>query len=99
MLKLTTVKDISSLLLKEKKYVDPADAEVEAKHLVSSLDESLDAALHGYASEGKYTNVTCGNMSLIGIKSLRRCGYLEAAILLDGYMKDPVAGLALITRR
>lgn len=99
MLKQTTTTDLTSLLMRERKYVDPADAEEEAKRLAATLDESLDAALESYIRTGKYSEVAANGMTLLTIKSLRRCGYLEAAVLLDTYIKDPEAGLAAITRR
>ncbi len=99
MLTLITIPELTSLLMSERKYVDPVDAAKEAKKIATTMDSSLDVALSNYVKTGKYTEVDAGDMSLLTIKSLRRCGFLEAAMLLDAYIKDPETGLAFITRR
>ena len=51
---------------------------------VETLDPRLDVPLARYAATGEQSEVTAGEFSLLAIRALRRCGYLEAALLLDG---------------
>ncbi len=99
MLSLVTLAEMEAMLSKERYYQRREDLLQDARHYLETLDPRLDQALSVYAKEGRYTDFAEGGMSIITITSLRHCGFLEGAVLMDGYLKDPVAGLARIVRR
>lgn len=71
-----------------------------ASEYVSEMDTSLDEPLWTYARSGHRTDLHHGEFSLLIILALRPgCGYVQAAAYLDAYIKDPVAGKAMILRR
>ena len=70
-----------------------------AARYLQTLDPRLDAPLARYAATGERTEVEAGEFTLLAVCALCRCGYLDAAVLLDGYWKDPMRGKARILRR
>jgi hypothetical protein len=100
MLHLVTVETMEALIQKETPFVRAEDLRAQAEAYVRDLDERLDEPLARYAKDGTRTNLHHGEFSLLSICALRRgCGYLEAAVLMDGYMKDELYGKARILRR
>lgn len=99
MLSLVSISEMEAMLAKERHFERREDLHRAAQHYLDTLDPRLDEVLSVYAKEGRYTDFSQGDMSVITIASLRHCGFLEAAVLMDGYLKDPVAGLGRIVRR
>lgn len=66
---------------------------------VETLDPRLDAPLARYAATGERSELKAGEFTLLAVCALCRCGYVDAALLMDGYLKDPVQGRAQILRR
>ncbi len=99
MLSLVSLEQMETMLSKEKYYQRHEDLSKEAQRLLDTLDSRLDNVLSVYAKEGRYTDFSEGDISVITISSLRHCGFLEAAILMDAYLKNPEDGLDQIVRR
>ena len=99
MLSLVSISEMETMLAKERHFSRREDLLKEARNYCSSLDSRLDKVLSVYAKEGRYTDFNEGDMSVLTIASLRRCGFLEAVVLMDGYLKDPQTGLDRIIRR
>ena len=99
MLQLVTLSEMETMLSKERYYQRREDLLKDAQYLLDTIDSRLDTVLSIYAKEGRYTDFSMDGMSVITISSLRHCGFLEAAILMDAYLKDPVDGLDQIVRR
>ena len=99
MLTQVSLSEMETMLAKERHYEGRDDLLRAARHLLETLDPRLDNILSIYAKEGRYTDFSEGGMSVITISSLRRCGFLEAVILMDAYLKDPDDGLDRIVRR
>lgn len=66
---------------------------------VDTLDPRLETPLARYAATGERTELKAGEFTLLAICALCRCGYVDAVILMDGYLKDPIQGKAQILRR
>lgn len=99
MLSRVTLEEMERMLRNERHYARDEELKRDAQMYCAQLDQRLDQPLSVYAREGRCTEFSFGDMSLLTIRSLRRCGFLEAAVLMDAYLKDPAAGLARITRR
>ena len=99
MLAQTSVSAMEALLRQE----HPGWADEALKGLawryVDTLDPRLDAPLARYAATGERTELKAGEFTLLAICALCRCGYVDAVLLMDGYLKDPVQGKAQILRR
>lgn len=64
------------------------------------LDDRLEEPLRRYLDTGTPQQFQSGEFSLLLIQALRHgCSYLQAVILMDAYLKDPLNGKALILRR
>ena len=99
MLTRTTAAQMEELLRREHPGWTPTARRDMARLYVETLDARLDEALARHAASGEIRDVAAGDFSLLAIRALRGCSYLEAAVLLDGYLKDPVLGRAKILRR
>ena len=64
-----------------------------------NLDSRLESPLLQYLQTGKYIEYSYGDFSLLEICGLRGCAYIDAVILMDQYMRDPVMGRAKILAR
>ncbi len=63
-------------------------------------DPRLEKALEAYTAFGVESDYTYGEFSLSLICALRRgCSFLDAVMLMNEYMLDPLKGKALILRR
>jgi len=70
-----------------------------ALQLKNNLDERLEDAIVSYAADGTEVDFYQGEFTVMEIRRLRRCGYLEALMLMDEYLKNPVKGRMRIMRR
>lgn len=70
-----------------------------ATEYLSLLDERLAPAVTALIREGKKLDYQHGEFSLYLIQAMRQCSYWETITLMDGYLKDPLNGKAMILRR
>ena len=70
-----------------------------ARKLLAQLDERLAPALRAYWVDGTEEDFYSGEFSILEIRRLRRCGYMDALLLMDGYLKDARMGRLRIMRR
>lgn len=79
------------------------NSEAIQKTITSFLDRCdprLEKALEAYTAFGVESDYTYGEFSLSLICALRRgCSFLDAVMLMNEYMLDPLKGKALILRR
>lgn len=99
MLTQVSLSEMETMLAKERYYQCREDRIKDAQHLLETLDSRFDNILSVYAKEGRYTDYDENGMSVITISSLRNCGFLEAVILMNAYLKNPADGLDQIVRR
>ena len=73
---------------------------LRAEEYVQTMDARLDDTLAHFAETGARRNFEFGEFSTLAICALQNnCAYVDAVILMDEYLKDPVAGRAAILRR
>lgn len=94
-----TCSDMEALLKREYPHRAPESLEAMAATLLTQLDDQLDASVRAYWTDGTETDFYSGEFSIFEIRRLRHCGYLDALILMDGYLKDARVGRMRIMRR
>lgn len=100
MVRSITQKEMEALLRADHPAWDAGALERRAQELAGALDDRFDEPLRRYVREGEETNLRHGEFSLTQIRALRRkCSYMQAVVLMDAYLKDPLNGKALILRR
>ena len=100
MLTKVTITEMAELLRHDHPCWDESAIQKYAKDYIATMDASLDEPLYTFIHTGKISDTTHQNYSLLAIRAIRgNCSYLEAAILMDAYIKDPSKGKLLIQRR
>ena len=99
MLSQISVTGMEELLRREHPNWSDAALKSLAWRYVDTLDPRLEAPLARYAATGSRTELEAGEFTLFAICALCQCGYVDAVILMDGYLKDPIQGKAQILRR
>ena len=99
MIRSLSISEMEKILSKEQHFVRNEDLRQRAGELLDSLDSRFDEILSVYSKTGKYTDYSENNISVLSICALRNCGFLEAVILMNEYIKNPEKGLAMIVRR
>lgn len=97
---------ISSFDKLEEKYLsehpswDRSALKAQAEDFVMHCDSRLEEVVENYISRDVESDYCQGEFSLFLIRAMRPgCSFLEAVMLMDAYLKDPLHGKALIIRR
>lgn len=99
MLKNITLEQLEQLFRREYPHWAESAYPKHAQRAKETMDERLEEAVIAFAQDGTCTDVREGEFSVHGIQRLRHCGFLEALLLMDEYMKDERAGRMRIMRR
>lgn len=99
MLRKTGLENLEIMIAQEYPLCHKDYASDMARKCIAEMDERLDEYLLDYACSGIMREFEHGEFSLLMIRSMCRCGYFRACMLMDGYIKDPVRGKAMILRR
>lgn len=70
-----------------------------AEQLIRQTDERLSEAVRLYVSDEIESDYHADGMSLLGLRALLNCTYLDAVEVMSVWLNDQEAGRALITRR
>ena len=70
-----------------------------AQKYIETLDSRFDTALKEFAEKKIETDIREGEFSIRIIRQLKGCGYLQALLLLDDYIKDNRKGRIRILSR
>lgn len=70
-----------------------------ARDIIKGMDERLENALSNYVLNNSEDDFSYNEFSIYEIRRLRKCGYFDALMLMDKYLKDPILGRSLIMRR
>ena len=94
---------MKALIVRQYPGWDDAYAQRYADQHLAELDPRLKALLYTYATTGKTSNFSYSHgaetFSVLEIQAMRRCSYLDAVLLLNNYIHDPLSGRARIMRR
>jgi hypothetical protein len=98
---ITTVSrhEMEKIIRLEHPYWADEAIRAEACSLLDRLDESFEKLIVNYIKNGVEEDLGFDEFSINQIRSLRRCGYMQAIDLMDHYMKNPASGKAMILRR
>lgn len=95
-----TTQELELIISKEHPFWNSDSIHKQAEEYLISLDEKLSETLIELVKNGSCSNFEHGEFSLYSIRAFRKnCGYFEAIVLMDAYIKDPSYGKALILRR
>ena len=98
-----TTELMKQLLLRQQPGWDSRYAQRLATQWVATLDPRLSDLLYTHCTTGKTPDFTHRHdteaFSLLEIRAIRRCSYLDAVLLMNTYISDPVKGRAKILRR
>ena len=93
-----TLQQVAALVHRAHPSWSSEGCEVDARRLLDAAP-ALHEALIAYHRDGTETDCSHGEFSIRTIRALRGCGYLDALLLLDDYIRDPVVGRRRILRR
>ncbi len=99
MLQGISIHELEMLLQREYPHWADSAYPLYANQIKQTMDERLESALSAYAADGTEVDYTHDEFSVLAIRRLRRCSYLEALRLMDTYLKDPRKGRIHIMRR
>lgn len=100
MFKKITVDEMSRLITSDNPTWNEDAILEKAKEYLANCDERLEEPLYHYIQTGETQNLRYGDFSILQIRALQPGRtYLTAVLMMDAYMKDPVAGTAKIFRR
>lgn len=94
-----TVSELSHRLLLEHPSWAAGGAEVEARRLLSVIDDSLSRTLALYVRDGVETDFEANGFSVLGLRALMGSTYLEALEVMSISLSDPKRARAIVTRR
>ena len=98
-----TLDMMKELLTRQHPGWDSAYVERCAAQLLATLDARLCALLHTHYTTGKtpdFSHTYGGEkFSVLEIRAIRNCSYLDAVVLMDAYIREPAVGRAKILRR
>lgn len=94
---------MKELILRQHPGWEQTYAERRAAQWLAALDPRLGELLYTHCTTGKtpdfsYTH-RAETFSVLEIRAMRRCSYLDAVLLMNAYICDPAAGRAKILRR
>lgn len=68
--------------------------------LIATCSKELEKVIEKYVSDNEETDYSHGEFTIFLIRAMRNnCGFIDAVVLMDAYLKDAFHGKALITRR
>lgn len=71
-----------------------------AKEFIVTCDSRLETVIEEYISKDIENDFSSGEFTVFLIRAMQHdCGFLDAVMLMDAYLKDPQHGKALILRR
>ena len=71
-----------------------------ANEFIMTCDSRLETVIEDYISKDIQNDFSNGEFTVFLIRAIQHdCGFLDAIMLMDAYLKDPLHGKALILRR
>ena len=74
-------------------------ADEHAAQMIECIDDRLSGVVQGYLRDAVESDYRTEGMSLLGLRSLMRCTYLEAISVMSVWLKNPAEARAIVTRR
>lgn len=100
MINISSVDSLKAAIQKAHPSWDKPAVSTMANDFIKSCDPRLESIVEDYLSNNKETDITIGEFNIFLIRAMRgNCSFIDAVALMDAYIKDPVHGKALITRR
>lgn len=99
MLELVSLELLTERLLVEHPTWTTRGATEHAAQMIEQVDYRLSDAVLQYLDHGAESDFLAPGMSLLGIRALMGCTYLEAVSAMSVWLNNPAEARGMITRR
>ena len=100
MISISSAEKLKNIIRSEHSSWSESAIDKYAVDLINNCDKRLEEVINKYISQNVESDFSHGEFSIFLIRAMRHnCGFMDAVLMMDAYLKDPLRGKAMILRR